>query len=265
VATYAIGDIQGCAATFERLIERIAFDPAHDRLWLTGDLVNRGPASLEVLRRVRALGDSAVTVLGNHDLHLIGRAVGTRRARTEDTLDGVLAAPDCDALVAWLRSRPLIHREGNLVLVHAGLASAWTPDEAVELARAAEVEIVRRPARVLGRWHGSDAWDEARSEDDRTHFVLRAMTRIRFCHRDGRLVRGNTGPPETAADGLVPWFDVPGRRSAEATIIVGHWAALGLRLRPDLIAIDTGCVWGGTLTAVRLEDRRVFSEPLADR
>jgi bis(5'-nucleosyl)-tetraphosphatase (symmetrical) len=244
--------VQGCALTLERLLGRVAFDPARDRLWFVGDLVNRGPRSLDVLRRVRALGDRAVVVLGNHDLHLLARAAGVAGRKSRETLAEVLAAPDRDALLAWLRTRPLLHREDGFVLVHAGLRPEWTVDEAGQRARAVEAGLRgERFAEVVAGRAG------ALSDD------LAVFVRLRTILADGRLGDFH-GPPAEAPAGATPWFAVRGRRHRDATVVFGHWAALGLHLADGVIGLDTGCAWGRALTAVRLDDRAVFSEPAAD-
>jgi bis(5'-nucleosyl)-tetraphosphatase (symmetrical) len=270
VATYAIGDIQGCDSAFGRLLSLVAFDPSRDRLWLVGDLVNRGAESLAVLRRVMALGDAVVTVLGNHELHLLAVGAGLFPPHPKDTFHDVLAAPDREALLVWLRHRPLLHREGDLVLLHAGLLPQWSVGEAAELAR--EVEQVLRGSGYrdfLGRLYtpwllGNRAparWEEALAGPVRWSLVVNALTKLRVCSADGEMRLSFTGPPEEAPPGFLPWFDVPGRQSADATVIFGHWAALGLRIRERVLALDSGCVYGRSLTAVRLEDRRVFQVP----
>jgi bis(5'-nucleosyl)-tetraphosphatase (symmetrical) len=267
MATYVIGDIQGCHTTLLRLVERLRFDPVRDRLWFVGDLVNRGPASAEVLRWVRGLGDRAMVVLGNHDLHLLARARGLGRAKRRDTFQDVLEAPDRDVLLEWLRARPLIHREESHLLVHAGLLPAWTVAEAEELARAGE-EVLR----------GDDAteflacleerpdhrWDDSLSQADRLLVAVLAMTCLRACTPGGDLDLSFSGPPRAASPGYQPWFTAPGRKSTNLTVLFGHWSTLGLFRDEGVIGLDTGCVWGGSLTALRLEDGRVFQEQLAD-
>lgn len=261
MATYAVGDVQGCHDALLALLRRIDFKPGNDRLWFVGDLVNRGPRSLDTLRFVRDLGDTAVTVLGNHDLHLLSVATGGTPARPDDTLDEILHASDRDALLDWLRNRPLLHREGDFLMVHAGLLPQWHARDAERLA--AEVhEALRGPHHVefLKAMYGNHPrqWSETLRGHARLRLITNAMTRMRVCSPDGELQLRFKGPPEQAPAGLLPWFDVPGRLSTDCTLVTGHWSALGLRLRADLIALDSGCLWGGALTAVRLEDRSVY-------
>jgi len=268
MATLAVGDIQGCYEELRALLELAGFNRRSDRLWLVGDLVNRGPHSLEVLRFVRDLGDRAVTVLGNHDLHLVALALGEPRSRSDDTLQPVLDAPDGPALVDWLRSRPLLYREDPFVLVHAGLLPQWSVEQSAELAREVETAL-RGPhhGRFIAHMYGSkpDRWDDALKGYDRLRVIVNAMTRIRFCSLEGVMEFRTKGEAVAAPPGYLPWFDVPGRRSADATLVCGHWSALGLRLERNLIALDTGCVWGGSLSAVRLEDRKLFQIPCRHR
>jgi bis(5'-nucleosyl)-tetraphosphatase (symmetrical) len=262
LSTYAIGDIQGCFEPFMALLERIAFDPARDRLWLAGDLVNRGPASLETLRYVRGLGERAVTVLGNHDLYLLMVAAGAARKRgRDDTLEAILAAPERDELLAWLRCQPLMHVEEGHALVHAGLLPGWTVARARALA--AEVEAaLQGPAATdfIHHMWGSQpaAWRDDLAGWDRLRVVINAMTRMRFCSPDGEMEFHTKGEVAAPPPGYLPWFEVPGRASADHTIVCGHWSALGLRVEPGLLALDSGCLWGRELTALRLEDRAVF-------
>ncbi len=267
MATYAIGDIQGCYQTLQALLHRCGFDPEVDRLWLVGDLVNRGPRSLEVLRWARHLDDRIVAVLGNHDLHLLGRVLGLRHPRKSDTLDTILEAPDCQDLIAWLRRRPLLHRHGSFVMVHAGLLPEWTVEEAESLARQAEAALqgeglhealasLKEPAPLR--------WSPELEDSQRLRVALRAFTRLRMLSRGGLDCEDFSGPPDEAPSGCVAWFDVPNRRCQGVTVVSGHWAALGLRIQPGLMALDSACVWGGELSAVRLEDGEVFQEPLAD-
>ena len=261
MATYAIGDIQGCFGTFSRLLDKIAFDPAHDRLWLVGDLVNRGPRSAETLRFVKNLGAAAVTVLGNHDLFLLMVGEGFGKRSRSDTFDEVLNAPDRDELLDWLRHQPLCHLEGGFCLVHAGLLPQWTVTQARSLA--AEVER----ALQAENWHdflahlwGSEpvAWGDELVGWSRLRVIVNAMTRMRFCTPQGEMEFRSKGDLCAGPDGYVPWFDASKRRSHDTVLVTGHWSALGLKILPNLIATDSGCLWGRELTAVRLEDRAVF-------
>ena len=261
MSTYAIGDVQGCYDELRRLLDALPFDPAEDTLWLVGDLVNRGPRSLETLRFVRSLGDRAVTVLGNHDLHLLVVAAGARKPHLGDTLDAVLEAPDREELLQWLRSRKLMHAGNGYAMVHAGLLPEWSVARALELAR--EVETVlqgENAAGFLQNMYGNSPvrWDENLCGYDRLRVIVNAMTRLRLCDARGGMEFGHKGAPDALPAGYVPWFDVPGRASAGTPIVCGHWAALGLLVRDDLLSIDTGCVWGRALTALRLEDRRLL-------
>jgi bis(5'-nucleosyl)-tetraphosphatase (symmetrical) len=271
MATYAIGDIQGCYGALRSLLDHVGFDPGRDRLWLTGDLVNRGPESLEVLRFVRDLGDAAVTVLGNHDLHLLAAAVyPERHLRKKDTLSAVLAAPDRRELLDWLRGRPLMHRDRDLgfTLVHAGIAPAWDPDEAGERARELE-GVLRGPDHeaYFSRMYGDhpERWTPDLRGWDRLRFITNAFTRMRYCTPEGALTLKDKGPPGTQGQGLVPWYQVPGRRSRGEDIVFGHWSTLYLAgpvaATEQVWPMDTGCLWGGKLTALRLEDRRRLEVP----
>jgi bis(5'-nucleosyl)-tetraphosphatase (symmetrical) len=261
VAIYAIGDIQGCFSALERLIANIQFTPSRDELWFVGDLVNRGPDSLGVLRWVKALGNSAMVVLGNHDLHLLAAAEGIRPIREADTFEDILAAPDRDELLEWLRHRPLLYRHGECVVVHAGLLPQWTVEEAGNLAHEVEGKL-RSPdyKSLLQDMYDSTAtrWAPELQGAARFRVIINALTRLRFCNAQGEMELSHAGPPHTAPPGYVPWFEVPTRRSKDATVICGHWSALGLLILPNLLALDSGCVWRGSLTAARLEDRAVF-------
>lgn len=261
---YAIGDLQGCHASLLHLLDKIRFDPATDRLWLVGDLVNRGPGSLAALRTVRELGDAAISVLGNHDLHLLMLAEGFGRMHKGDTLEAILNAPDRDELLAWLRRQKLAWREGNFLMVHAGVLPGWTVDDAMRHAAQAEAALQGEHYRdFFAQMYGNApvAWDPALQGVERLRVIVNAFTRLRYCSEAGEMEFHHKGAPGTQPAGWLPWFAVPGRKSAAATIVIGHWSTLGLINRGDLIALDTGCVWGGSLTAVRLEDRRVFAVP----
>ncbi|HVL57812.1 MAG TPA: symmetrical bis(5'-nucleosyl)-tetraphosphatase [Burkholderiaceae bacterium] len=265
----AIGDPQGCLDSLQALVgrlERSAADAgmAAPRLWLTGDLVNRGPRSLATLRWAIGQGERVVTVLGNHDLHLLAVAAGARPAHRRDTLHDVLAAPDRDALIEWLRQRPIAHLEQGHLLVHAGVLPQWSAERTMKLA--AEVEAVLRGpdwADFLRQMYGDEPsrWHDDLRGVDRLRVIVNALTRLRFLRADGsidlRLKEGANAAPA----GHLPWFDAPDRRSADVTVVFGHWSTLGLLLRPNLIGLDTGCVWGGALTAVRLSDRAVTQVP----
>ncbi len=259
--TYAIGDLQGCQEPLLNLLEVIRFDARADRLLFVGDLVNRGPDSLEVLRFIKSLGDAAICVLGNHDLHLLALAEGFGRVHKGDTLDAVLEAPDRDELLHWLRRQRLAWREGDVLMVHAGVLPGWTPDDT--MARAAEAEAVLQGTHYrefFAQMYGNApvAWDDGLEGIERLRVIVNAFTRLRYCSAEGEMEFHHKGAPGTQPAGWLPWFDVPGRRSREATIVIGHWSTLGLINRPDLIALDTGCLWGGRMTAIRLEDRQVF-------
>jgi len=242
----------------------VRFDPGRDTLWFVGDLVNRGPESLECLRFVRSLGERAIAVLGNHDLHLVCVAEGAEKSRKRDTLEAVLRAPDLDELLAWIRHRPLMHAQDGFALVHAGLLPEWSVPKALALAGEVEAALQGKGyRRLLERMYGDepDRWDEGLEGHDRLRAIINAMTRLRMLRPDGAMALKFKGEPGEAAAGLTPWFDAPRRASRDHAIVCGHWSALGLQVRPDLLSIDSGCVWGRSLTAVRLEDRAVTSVP----
>jgi bis(5'-nucleosyl)-tetraphosphatase (symmetrical) len=260
MAVYAVGDLQGCLSPLERLLDRVRFDPVQDRLWLVGDLVNRGPQSGACLQFVRQLGASAIAVLGNHDLHLLATAAGLRVPRARDTLADVLRRPDADELLDWLAERPLIHRNLELgwTLTHAGIPPQWSVAKACSEARAVEASL-RVPARrqeFLASMYGNqpERWDEQLKGPDRLRYTVNALTRMRFIQQNGALDFTVSGPPvEGAAAGLKPWFKVSGRASQGHWIAFGHWSALGFRRGPDWLSLDSGCVWGRSLTLVRLD------------
>lgn len=261
MAIYAVGDIQGCYSVLQRLLERIAFDPATDRLWAVGDLVNRGPESVQTLRFLRDLGGAATVVLGNHDLYLLMVAAGHKRLDDDDTLFQVLEAPDRDALLAWVANRPLMHVEGDYAMLHAGLLPGWSIGRALELATEVSAVLTGPDANKLLLHLGGnhpEIWSESLIGWDRYRVVVNALTRMRFCTADGRMALRAKGPPAQAPADTLPWFMVPDRSSRSHTIVCGHWSALGFYRMPGLIALDSGCVWGGKLTAVRLEDGEVF-------
>jgi bis(5'-nucleosyl)-tetraphosphatase (symmetrical) len=259
MATYAIGDVQGCFDELLALLERVGFNRAHDRLWFVGDLVNRGPKSLEVLRFVRELGDRAVVVLGNHDLHLITQHEGFEKKRKDDTFDDVLGAPDAKELVDWLRARPMMHAEGSWAMVHAGLLPQWSVSVAMTLAKEVETALRANSYRdFLANLYGSkpERWDDSLAGWDRLRVIVNAMTRMRYCTPEGTMEFRNTGPK--APMGYRPWYE---ERSDEQGIVFGHWSSAGLQLNHRIAGLDTGCVWGGPLTALRLEDRWLAQVP----
>jgi bis(5'-nucleosyl)-tetraphosphatase (symmetrical) len=266
LATYAIGDLQGCFKPLESLLASFSFDRARDRLWFVGDLVNRGPDSLECLRFVKSLGDAAVTVFGNHDFHLLCVAEGIEKKKKRDTIDDVLAAPDRNELLTWLRHRSLMHVEGEFALVHAGLLPEWSVEKARALAAEVEREL-RGPnyRALLEDMYGDepDRWSDELRGMDRLRVIVNAMTRLRVCDASGAMVLKFKGEPKDASTDWTPWFDVPGRRNRDHAIVFGHWSALGLLLRSDVLCLDSGCVWGRSLSAVRLEDRRLYQVPCA--
>ena len=265
MATYAIGDIQGCYDSLQALLARCAFDPATDRLWLVGDLVNRGPQSLTTLRFIRSLGDAAVTVLGNHDLYLLMVAEGGAKFRgKDDTLQEILDAPDCDELLYWLRHQPLCYTDGEYCMVHAGLLPQWTAARARELSCEVESALQGPNFRefILNLWGSEPAgWSDDLAGWPRLRVIVNAMTRMRFCTLDGIMEFKVKGKLSNAPAGHLPWFDLPDRQSRDSVLVTGHWSALGLKVEPNFLALDSGCLWGGHLTAVRLEDRAVFQVP----
>ena len=273
MATYAIGDVQGCYEQLRTLLAQLRFEPRRDRLWFCGDLVNRGPASAEVLRFARGLDDRVVAVLGNHDLHLLAAAYGKRPLRTKDTFTDVLDAPDGQALIDWLRNRPLLHHDAELgyTLVHAGVPPQWDLDAARRCAD--EVEQTLRGdhwTELLERMYGDqpERWSESLTGWDRLRVIINCFTRIRYCNRSGRLTMHEKGPPGTQPSDMMPWYAVPERKTRGEAIIFGHWATLQIRdrLAPGygVHHLDTGCAWGGYLTAMRLEDGQRFCVPCSD-
>lgn len=258
MAVYAIGDIQGCYEPLQRLLELLRFDPSADQLWLVGDLVNRGPQSLEVLRLIYELGERAIAVLGNHDLSLLAVAAGQVQAKRKDTFHSIIDAPDAGQLLDWLRQRPLLHHDAQLgfTMVHAGLAPQW--DLSLAQSCAAELQATLRGPhwqKFMGSMFGDEPrrWQGDLGGKQRLRFIVNALTRMRFCRLDGSLSLTDKGPPGSQGTGLVPWFQVPNRRSADLQIVVGHWATLGHYQSGGIHAIDSGCVWGGRLTAIRLD------------
>ena len=260
---YAVGDVQGCNDELQALIARLHFSADRDQLYFVGDLVNRGPASLQVLRFVRSLGDNAVVVLGNHDLHLLAVAHGVRRNRKSDTLDDVLTAPDRDVLLNWLITRPLAHIHADSdgrtdLIVHAGVVPQWTVGMTIALAREVEAALRSDPSRIFDHMYGDepDQWSDDLAEKDKLRFTINVLTRLRVCTVDGRIDLKWKGKPPPSNSPYQPWFDVEGRASGDARVIFGHWSALGFVQRNGVVGLDSGCVWGGSLTAFDLDADR---------
>ena len=258
MALYAIGDIQGCDAELGALLKSLKFSPDRDRLWFVGDLVNRGPESLDTLRRIRALGDAAIVTLGNHDLHLLAVSYGLARTRTDDTLADILAAPDRDALLEWLIQRPLLHDDPdlNLCVIHAGLAPQWDMDTARSCAREFERALRENPRGLFEHLYGDepDIWEESLTGMARLRFIANCFTRLRYVDARGRLALKAKGSPKKGQiKSLIPWFEAPGARWQSRRVVFGHWSTLGYFSNSSVIALDTGCVWGGSLTALRLD------------
>jgi bis(5'-nucleosyl)-tetraphosphatase (symmetrical) len=256
---YAVGDVQGCFEPLQQLLRKLRFSADRDELIFAGDLVNRGPDSLAVLRQVRALGDNARTVLGNHDLHLLAHHFDPERPlRAGDTLDEVLRAPDREALMDWLLSRPLLIFDGTNedLFVHAGLIPQWAVPQAQALAAETERALRATPREFLARMYGDqpDRWREGLAPEDRGRFTINVLTRLRYCSADGTVNLRLKDAPERTPPPWLPWFAHAGRASAGVRVVFGHWSTLGLIRERNLLALDTGCVWGGALTAVNLDD-----------
>jgi bis(5'-nucleosyl)-tetraphosphatase (symmetrical) len=258
MALYAIGDIQGCDTELGSLLHKLGFTPDRDRLWFVGDLVNRGPESLQTLRRIRSLGEAATVILGNHDLHLLAVAFGHVKVRGDDTLGDILAAPDRDALLEWLITRPLLHEDVplNLCMLHAGLAPQWDMPTARACAREFEHALQRQPRQVFAQMYGDEPnrWDASLSGADRLRFIANCFTRLRYVDAEGRLALRAKGSPDKAhKKSLIPWFDAADARWQGPRIVFGHWSTLGYFSNARVTGLDTGCVWGGSLTALRLD------------
>ena len=267
MSTYAIGDLQGCFASLQALLSKIDFDKSRDRLWLVGDLVNRGPGSLECLRFVRNLGSSASVVLGNHDLHLLAVADGLSKVGKRDTIQPILDAPDREDLLQWLRHQKLLHVDGSFLMVHAGLLPLWSLPQALNLA--GEIEsLLRGPNRqaFLRDMYGNEPnhWDDTLTAKARRRIVTNAMTRMRLLGTNNELDFEFKGELAAIPPGLAPWFTKRHPTFANMTILAGHWSALGLYMTPNFIGLDTGCAWGHQLTACRLQDRAIFQVASAE-
>jgi bis(5'-nucleosyl)-tetraphosphatase (symmetrical) len=255
MARWAIGDIQGCAEELAELIKRIGFKRDRDQIWFVGDLVNRGPDSLKVLRLVRGLAENALSVLGNHDLHLLAVALAHAKVRKSDTIEAILAAPDRDALLEWLLQLPLAHLEHGDLLLHAGVVPQWSVDQTLELAGEVQRALRTDPRQLLSSMYGDrpDRWQSSLKGEERLRFIVNVLTRLRFCTPEGRVDLKQSGRPDSVSGPLMPWFKVPRRASTHARIVFGHWSALGFYAGDRVLALDTGCVWGGALTAIDLD------------
>ena len=258
MTTYVVGDIQGCYEELQALLDEIRFDFRSDTLWLTGDLVNRGPRSLEVLRFIKSLGECAVTVLGNHDLHLLAVAYGHEPARKSDTLEEILQASDREELLSWLRTRPLLHHDSirRITLIHAGLPPQWTMQDALQ--NAIEIEQVLAGDsfnEFLANMYGNVPvlWSEDLKNWDRLRYITNCFTRLRYVNGKGELELKIKGAPGVQPDTIVPWFKAPGRRTVEEKIVFGHWSTYGFAKHKNTLCLDSGCIWGGQLTAVDLD------------
>jgi bis(5'-nucleosyl)-tetraphosphatase (symmetrical) len=258
MAVYAIGDVQGCHDELQRLLDHLNYDQGKDCLWFTGDLVNRGPKSLKTLRFAKSLGDRAITVLGNHDLHLLAVYEGLQTTRKKDTLDAILNAPDAPILLDWLRHRPLLHYDKtlNTIMVHAGLPPQWTLKRARKCARKVEKKLQGpKYQKFLANMYGNQPhqWSKELRGLDRLRFITNALTRLRYCSVEGEIDFEHKLAPGTQPQPLLPWFQVPNRHSKDVRIVFGHWSTAGYRHENNTLALDTGCIWGGNLTAIRLD------------
>ncbi len=266
MSTYVIGDVQGCFDELMALLKLINFNPKQDKLWFCGDLVNRGPKSLEVLRFVRSLGDTAITVLGNHDLHLLAIYYQKKDLRENDSLYPVLQADDKKELMSWLRKRPLVHYDKSFktLLVHAGLVPQWNLADALKYADELHNILRNKGFKIFFKnmyGNSPDRWSNKLMGWERLRFIVNTFTRLRFCDKKGRHQMKSKGAPGKLKEGHIPWFEHPERRNSNITVLFGHWSALGLHESNNTIGLDSGCLWGGSLTALRLEDRSFYSLP----
>lgn len=267
---WAIGDVQGCYDQLESLLEHpeIRDDP-NCKLWFAGDIINRGKGSLKTIKRIMELGDRAITILGNHDIHCLAVAAGFRKEHSTDTINGILKSKYRDDYIEWLRHRPLAHYEYGHLMVHAGVIQAWTAEKTMELAEEVSKKVLRsnswqqKLADVFG--NEPNYWDDSFKGSKRRRVVINALTRMRMCHLNGSMDFAYKGAPQLHPfhheEKVLPWFELPNRKTADTTIVFGHWSTLGLLIRPHLLALDTGCVWGGRLTAIRLNDRKLIQIP----
>jgi bis(5'-nucleosyl)-tetraphosphatase (symmetrical) len=268
MALYLIGDVQGCDDALERLLQHIDFSPSRDKLYMLGDMVNRGPQNLQVLRRLMEFGSSAQCVLGNHDLHLLAVSLGARKSNDSDTIQDVLNAPERDALLHWLRHQHMALHIGNVLLVHAGVLPQWTAEKTMALA--GEVESLLRSDALgdfIAHMYGGmpNQWDDALTGHDRIRIIVNAFTRMRYCNAQGAMDFSYKKSPENAPVGQIPWFDLPNRLTQQTVVAFGHWSTLQLAPRADVVCLDDGCLWGGCLSALRLEDANLRDARLAQR
>lgn len=267
MARWAIGDVQGCDAELGALLKKIAFNADRDRIWFCGDLVNRGPASLAVLRRVRALGDNALTVLGNHDLHLLAIVFGaeSHRLKKRDTLSDILTAPDRNALIDWLLGQPLVHHDAlhEDLLLHAGIVPQWSAPQARALAEEVEQALRRDPRKLFDHMYGDEPqlWQDSLEGWDRLRFIINVLTRMRACSAEGRIDLKQKDAPAAIKAPYMPWFKAPDGQRRGTRVIFGHWSTLGFYRGNGVVGLDTGCVWGGKLTAFNLDEER--AEPVS--
>ncbi len=269
MAKYIIGDIQGCYDELQRLLERINFDPAQDMIWIAGDIINRGPKSLESLRLIKELGESANSVLGNHDLHVIASALSPKKDKSlKEDIQRLFDAPDCDELLHWLRTRPLLHHdpENKFVLTHAGIYPLWSLEKAITLAK--EVETILQADdchEFLLDMYGNQPsiWSDSLKGNDRYRFIINAFTRMRYCDQEAHLLFDYKGHPNDMPKGQTPWFELPQNISNDTQVIFGHWSALGFQDHTNIIGLDTGCLWGGGLTAIRIDhpEKPIYTIP----
>ncbi|MFH4603111.1 symmetrical bis(5'-nucleosyl)-tetraphosphatase [Vibrio diabolicus] len=264
MATYIVGDIQGCFDELQRLLEQVSFSAKKDQLWLAGDLVARGPKSLETLRFVKSLGKSATVVLGNHDLHLLAVAHGIKKVKDKDKTAPIFTAPDKEDLLAWLAQQPLMAEHDEFVMCHAGISPQWNLITARKCAREVEriIQSEELPWLLKNMYSNQpDSWDDSLQGLDRYRYIINAFTRMRFCFPDGRLDMDCKLPPQqVSGNELIPWFDVPQRVHLNKTVLFGHWAALQGHVDEEIIGLDTGCVWGGSLTMIRWDDKKIFTQ-----
>ena len=263
MTTYVIGDLHGCLSPLKRLLKKIKFDPTKDRLWFVGDLVNRGPESLETLRYVKALGKSAITVLGNHDLHLLAVVHGVRSNSGKDTLQDILTAPDRDELCHWLSRRPVLHTDGKLgyTLVHAGIHPQWSLKRAQNLADEVKYTLRHELEDFLWHMYGDTpaGWSKTLTGRKRIRFAVNAFTRMRYCYDNGDLNFDFNGPPKNASEDLYPWYAVPGRKKLKTRIVFGHWSSHPSMSHEHVVPTDKGCLWGGCLSAFAIESKKSYS------